>query len=49
MDPVIRLKSPAGRWILVATVLGAGVAFLDATVVNVALPTIGKELPRHAR
>ncbi len=29
---------------LLATVLGSGVAFLDATVVNVALPTIGKEL-----
>jgi EmrB/QacA subfamily drug resistance transporter len=43
VDPVIRLKSPAGRWILVATVLGAGVAFLDSTVVNVALPTIGKD------
>src|ERR1700731_1983833 len=43
LDPVTRLKSPAGRWILVATVLGAGVAFLDSTVVNVALPTIGKD------
>ena len=29
---------------LVATVLGSGVAFLDSTVVNVALPTIGKDL-----
>ena len=28
---------------LAATVLGAGVAFLDSTVVNVALPTIGKD------
>jgi MFS family permease len=25
-------------------VLGSGIAFLDATVVNVALPTIGREL-----
>jgi EmrB/QacA subfamily drug resistance transporter len=32
------------RWVLVATVLGSGIAFLDATVVNVALPTIGKDL-----
>ena len=32
------------RWILLATVLGTGIAFLDMTVVNVALPTIGKEL-----
>src|SRR5215468_8250630 len=44
MDPGIRLKSPKGRWVLLATVLGSGVAFLDATVVNVALPTIGQEL-----
>src|SRR5207249_263400 len=44
MDPGIRLKSRTGRWVLLATVLGSGVAFLDATVVNVALPTIGKEL-----
>jgi EmrB/QacA subfamily drug resistance transporter len=44
MDPDIRLKSRRGRWVLLATVLGSGVAFLDATVVNVALPTIGREL-----
>jgi len=46
MAPDIQLKSRKGRWVLVATVLGSGVAFLDATVVNVALPTIGKE--QHA-
>src|ERR1700745_1811353 len=44
MDPGIRLKSRKGRWVLLATVLGSGIAFLDATVVNVALPTIGEEL-----
>src|SRR5262245_48558722 len=44
MDPGIRLKSGKGRWVLLATVLGSGIAFLDATVVNVALPTIGQEL-----
>jgi cyanate permease len=44
MDPALRLKSRKGRWVLLATVLGSGVAFLDATVVNVALPTIGEEL-----
>jgi EmrB/QacA subfamily drug resistance transporter len=43
MDPDIRLKSPKGRWVLVATVLGSGMAFLDSTVVNVALPTIGRD------
>lgn len=36
--------TPAARWILLATVLGSGVAFLDATVVNVALPAIGTDL-----
>jgi EmrB/QacA subfamily drug resistance transporter len=30
--------------VLLATVLGSGIAFLDGTVVNVALPTIGNEL-----
>jgi EmrB/QacA subfamily drug resistance transporter len=30
--------------VLLATVLGSGIAFLDATVVNIALPTIGREL-----
>src|SRR5262245_37005124 len=32
------------RWVLLATVLESGLTFLDATVVNVALPTIGTEL-----
>jgi len=36
--------SAAGRWVLLATVLGAGIAFLDSTVVNVALPAIGADL-----
>jgi EmrB/QacA subfamily drug resistance transporter len=30
--------------VLLATVLGSGMAFLDATVVNIALPTIGRDL-----
>jgi EmrB/QacA subfamily drug resistance transporter len=42
--PAIRLDRPAGRWVLLATVLGSSMAFLDATVVNVALPTIGRNL-----
>ncbi|QBI54628.1 MFS transporter [Streptomonospora litoralis] len=36
--------SPAARWMLTATVLASGMAFLDSTVVNVALPAIGAEL-----
>jgi EmrB/QacA subfamily drug resistance transporter len=35
---------PRGRWVLAATVLGSGMAFIDATVVNVALPRIGESL-----
>lgn len=35
---------PAGRWVLAATVLGSSLAFLDATVVNIALPAIGRDL-----
>jgi EmrB/QacA subfamily drug resistance transporter len=40
----IRLREPHGRWILAAAVLGSSMALLDATVVNVALPTIGRDL-----
>jgi EmrB/QacA subfamily drug resistance transporter len=36
--------SPAGRWVLLATVLGSSMVMLDSTVVNVALPTIGRHL-----
>jgi EmrB/QacA subfamily drug resistance transporter len=32
------------RWVLAATVLGSGLAFIDGTVVNVALPRIGESL-----
>src|SRR3954452_16733074 len=35
---------PAGRWIVAATVLGSGAVFLESTVVNVALPAIGRDL-----
>jgi EmrB/QacA subfamily drug resistance transporter len=41
---VIRLDEPRGRWVLAVAVLGSAVAFLDATVVNVALPSIGRDL-----
>jgi EmrB/QacA subfamily drug resistance transporter len=42
--PGLRYGSSAARWVLLATVLGSGMAFLDATVVVVALPAIGAEL-----
>lgn len=41
----IGLRSTAGRWVLIAAVLGSGIVFLDSTIVNVALPQIGRELP----
>ena len=41
---VIRYGSKQGRWVLLATILGSGLASLDATVVNIALPAIGREL-----
>lgn len=40
----IAFKSTQGRWVVLATVLGSGMAQLDGTVVNVALPRIGDDL-----
>lgn len=36
----MRFKSVEGRWVIAATVLGSGIAFLDGSVVNTALPEI---------
>src|SRR6476646_1634271 len=40
----VAFESRAGRWVLAVSVLGSGLAFLDGTVVNVALPDIGRDL-----
>lgn len=40
----VTLDSTAGRWVVAVAVLGSGMAFLDSTVVNVALPAIGRDL-----
>jgi EmrB/QacA subfamily drug resistance transporter len=40
----LRLSSAGGRGLVAAAVLGSGMAMLDGTVVNVALPTIGRDL-----
>ncbi|MFI7090512.1 MFS transporter [Streptomyces lydicus] len=40
----VRLASAQGRWVLATSVLGSGMALLDSTVVNVALPRIGADL-----
>ncbi len=33
------------QWTMVAAILGSGIVFLDSTIVNVALPKIGEQLP----
>jgi EmrB/QacA subfamily drug resistance transporter len=40
----VAFGSSGGRWVLAVAVLGSGLAFLDGTVVNVALPEIGRDL-----
>jgi EmrB/QacA subfamily drug resistance transporter len=40
--PSIRFESTDGRWVIAAAVLGSGIAFLDGSVVNTALPSIRK-------
>ncbi len=39
----VRMASTTGRWVLLAAILGSGMAGIDATVVNVALPAIGHD------
>jgi len=40
-EPLV-LSSGRGRWVVAATVLGSGMALLDATVVGIALPSINR-------
>ena len=42
--PDLRLRTAAGRWVLVATILASGIAFLDFFVVNVSLEAIRTDL-----
>jgi EmrB/QacA subfamily drug resistance transporter len=39
----VSYRSRPGRWVLVATIAGSGLVMLDASVVNVALPTIARD------
>src|SRR5438876_12100072 len=41
--PALRMSTAQGRWVVAATVLGSGMAALDATVVGIALPAIGRD------
>lgn len=47
-DEQLAFGSPGGRWVLAAMVLGSGMALLDGTVVNVALPAIQEDLGASA-
>src|SRR5689334_21590781 len=42
-DEGLAYASGPGRWVLVATILGSAIASIDATVVGIALPAIGRE------
>jgi EmrB/QacA subfamily drug resistance transporter len=39
----LSFTSVRGRWVLLATVLGSAIASIDATVVGIALPAIGRD------
>jgi EmrB/QacA subfamily drug resistance transporter len=38
------MGTAAGRWVIATSVLGSGIAFIDGTVVNAALPAISTDL-----
>src|SRR4051794_32779028 len=42
-EPGLVVASRAGRWVLTATILGSALAGIDATVVGIALPTLGRD------
>jgi MFS family permease len=44
MNAGLAFKSSQGRWVLAVAILGSGMAFLDGTIVYVALPAIGEDL-----
>src|ERR1035438_10254698 len=43
-NAIVPCTSEAGPWILAATILGSSMAFIDSTVVNVALPALQSAL-----
>lgn len=44
----VSFGSAQGRWLIAVAVAGSGMAFLDSTVVNVALPDIGRDFDAGA-
>jgi MFS family permease len=43
-NAVVPCTAQTGRWILAAAILGSSIAFIDSTVVNVALPALQASL-----
>src|ERR1700743_1490512 len=44
----VALKSTAGKWVMVATILASAMAFIDSTALNVVLPALQKSLNASA-
>jgi EmrB/QacA subfamily drug resistance transporter len=42
--PTVTLRSPAGKWVMVSTILASAMAFIDSTALNVVLPSLQKSL-----
>ena len=42
--PTVALKSKEGVWVMVSTILASAMAFIDATALNVVLPSMQEEL-----
>src|SRR6185312_3665253 len=40
----VALRSPAGKWIMVSSILASSMAFIDGTALNVVLPALQKSL-----
>src|ERR1700744_3771451 len=40
----VALKSTAGKWVMVSTILASAMAFIDSTALNVVLPSLQKSL-----
>jgi EmrB/QacA subfamily drug resistance transporter len=40
----VSLRSRAGRWTVIASIAGSGTAFVEGSIVNVALPAIARDL-----
>src|ERR1700760_2843855 len=40
----VALKSTAGKWVMISTILASAMAFIDGTALNVVLPALQKDL-----